>query len=242
VGQLFCHSPYFYTVFDVFWGYFPLTLVWFLAHPCLANTVSLEPDSLLSTWLSRDFSVDHYPCYKNMDPWHAWNAPMKIGLHSCSVTGYWSLWLCVFVACRGPEVCCLRLTGQKAVKPVWCSVVLLIFTLTSHWCGHVWKVLDFYLYRNPTSLPTKNSHIFLKQSQTPKTLCIIYRAEDIYLNFWEDPMILVAKHSFHDLLIRLFLCTLMSFPTVTEMMKWIIDKGSSRRGVPHCNAGHAMSL
>jgi hypothetical protein len=40
-------------------------------------------------------------------------------------------------------------------------------------------------------------------------------AQCILFNLGETPMILVSKHSFHDLVIRLLICTLMSFLIVT---------------------------
>jgi hypothetical protein len=49
---------------------------------------------------------------------------------------------------------------------------------------------------------------------------IMYRArrvtaQDSLCNSCEIPMILVSRHSFHDLVIRHFLSTFTSFPTVT---------------------------
>jgi hypothetical protein len=80
----------------------------------------------------------------------------------------------------------------------------------------------------------------------PKTLSQKSRKnetkQNILFNSWEVYMIQVWKYSFPDLVIKLFLSAFMSLPIVTEMKKWIINKGNSRIGPPLWIVSYAILL
>jgi hypothetical protein len=107
-------------------------------------------------------------------------------MHSCSVVGYWSLWICLLIAYSSwgvfsqigwTESCQTCLVSWNATE------IYISKAIDGDIYGRYWISIHIEIPQTcplKTDLGEVQSHILLKQSLTPKTPCIMYRAGNVW--------------------------------------------------------------